>query len=142
MRQTHTTKSTTAKEIVRTWHEINVTKQTLGRVATDIAVRLMGKSKPYFVKSLDCGDYVVVVNAKAVQVTGRKASEKMYTSYSGYPGGLTTESFEDLHARRPGEVIRRAVYGMLPKNKLRDQMIKRLYIFAENTHPYKNKFTK
>src|SRR3989344_1606349 len=121
------TAATKVKEIQRAWHQVDVAGQTLGRVATGIATLLMGKSKPYFVRNLDCGDYVVVINASHVRVTGKKASTKIYTSYSGFPGGLRKESFQDLQNRRPTEVIRRAVYGMLPKNKLRDSMVKRLY---------------
>ncbi len=131
-----------AKEIDHRWHQINVKDQILGRVATQIAETLMGKSKPYFVRNLDCGDYVVVLNAAKVRVTGNKQTQKIYTRYSGYPGGIRREAFRDLLARRPTEVIRHAVMGMLPKNKLRDQMITRLYIYADSEHPYKEKFTK
>lgn len=133
------TAATKAKEIERSWHQIDVGGKTLGRITTGIAKLLMGKAKPYFVRNLDCGDYVVVVNAAKVTVTGRKFTEKIYTSYSGYPGGIRKESFRDLQNRRPTEVVRRAVYGMLPKNKLRDSMIKRLYIYSDDNHPYKAK---
>lgn len=134
------TEATKAKDIKRVWHLVNVEGKTLGRVATTIATTLMGKTKPYFIKSLDCGDFVVVTNAKKIQVTGKKESEKMYGVYSGYPGGLKSESFKSLLVRRPDEIIRRAVYGMLPKNKLRDSMIKRLFIYADEQHSYKDKF--
>ncbi len=136
------TVATKAKDISHLWHLVDVKDKTLGREATHIALLLMGKSKPYFVRNLDCGDYVVVVNAKEIQVTGRKATEKMYANYSGYPGGLKKESFRDLRERRPQEVVKHAVYGMLPKNKLRDKLVKRLYIYSDNQHPYSTKFQK
>lgn len=135
---THT-QPTKAKEITHMWQVVDVGDKTLGREATHIAQLLMGKSKPYFVRHLDCGDYVVVINAKNVVVTGKKMTQKLYTSYSGYPGGLRREPLRDLLDRRPDEVVRRAVKGMLPKNKLRDRMMERLYVFAENEHPYKEK---
>lgn len=142
LQQTRTTKITTEKQIERIWHEVNADNQIVGRIATQIATKLMGKSKLYFVKNLDCGDYVVVTNAKDVQVTGKKASQKIYTQYSGYPGGLQSETFASLKSRKPEEIIRRAVLGMLPKNKLRDSMMKRLYIYKDNEHPYKDKIRK
>lgn len=140
MRLTQTTISTSAKDITREWFLVDAGEQILGRCATDIAKKLMGKSKPTFVRYLDMGDYVVVINAQKVQVTGKKLKEKIYTTYSGYPGGLKEESFVSLRERRPESVIRRAVYNMLPKNKLRDQLITRLYVFAGAEHPYQEKF--
>lgn len=137
-----TTKPTIAKQIQRFWHKIDAGDQILGRIATQIAVKLMGKSKPYFVRNLDCGDYVVVTNASKVRVTGKKAKQKIYTSYSGYPGGIRKEAFADLVTRKPEQVIRRAVSGMLPKNKLRDLLLKRLYVYEGDEHPYKDKFNK
>lgn len=134
------TVATRAKDIERRWHLVDVGRETVGRIATKIATLLMGKSKPYFVRHLDCGDYVVVVNAKEVKVTGKKLIQKIYTTYSGYPGGLRSESLRDLMNRKPEEVMRRAVYGMLPKNKLRDSMIKRLHVFAGGEHTYTDKF--
>ncbi len=134
------TKSTSIKQIQRQWHLVDVKDQILGRVATSIATKLMGKSKPYFVRHLDCGDFVVVVNAALVKVSGRKETQKTYTNYSGYPGGIKREILRDLRQRKPEEIIRRAVYGMLPKNKLRDQLIKRLYIYEDEKHEYQDKF--
>lgn len=136
----NTTKSTSTKSIQRTWHLIDVKDKVLGRVAVEIAGKLIGKSKPYFVRNLDCGDYVVVINAKHVSVTGHKEKEKLYTRYSGYPGGLKTKALWQLRAENPVEIIRRAVMGMLPKNKLRDRMITRLHVFAEADHPFASKF--
>jgi large subunit ribosomal protein L13 len=114
----------------------------LGRIASEIALQLMGKKKPYFVRNMDCGDYIVVINAKAVEVTGKKEAEKLYTTYSGFPGGIKQKALWQMRAEKPTEVIRHAVYGMLPKNKLRDRLITRLYIYPDSEHPYKEKFSK
>jgi large subunit ribosomal protein L13 len=101
---------------------------------------LTGKSKPYFVRNLDCGDYVVVINAKQVKVTGKKESLKTYYRHSGYPGGFKAEKLSDLRQRRPGEIIKSAVKGMLPQNRLRDKMLNRLFIFSGEEHKYQDKF--
>lgn len=135
-----TTQATKAKEIKRAWHLIDVKGKILGRASTEIALLIMGKAKPYFIKNLDCGDYVVVVNAKDVEVTGKKETNKTYTRYSGYPGGLRKESYEKLHARKPEEIIIHAVKGMLPQTRLRDRMLTRLFVYAESKHPYEEKF--
>lgn len=133
------TTSTKAKEIKREWHIVDAQNKILGRISTDIALKLMGKSKPYFVRNLDCGDHVVVINTKDVQVSGQKETKKVYTSFSGYPSGLKSETFEHLRARKPEEIIRRSVSGMLPKNKLRDKMLKRLYVYPGPEHKFKDK---
>ncbi len=135
------TPPTKASDIKRSWHLIDVKDQILGREAVKIAHRLMGKSKAYFANNMDCGDYVVVVNAKAVRTTGKKELLKKYTNYSGYPGGLRTRTLKEVRQQDPTEVITHAVRGMLPKNKLRDQMLKRLYVFAEEDNKYANKFS-
>ena len=135
------TKSISAKSIQRKWHLIDVGGKILGREAGDIAQILMGKSKVTFVPYLDNGDYVVVINAKAVEVTGKKREEKEYDSYSGYPGGRRVTTFKRLIEDRPDAVLRNAVAGMLPKNKLRQKRLARLYIYADDKHPYQNKFT-
>lgn len=136
------TKATKISEIKREWHLIDVKDKVLGRQASIIAQLLMGKSKPNFVKNLDCGDYVVVVNAKLVAVTGKKELKKEYYRHSGYPGGFRKETLAELRARRPEEVVRQAVLGMLPQNRLRASMLKKLYIFAGEEHNYKDKFKK
>ena len=133
------TKPTKASEIKREWHLVDVKDQTLGRVATKIAGLLMGKGKPYFVRNLDLGDYVVVINAKDVKVTGKKEENKMYYRHSGYPGGFKAESLKELRARKPEEIIRHAVKGMLPQNRLRDKMLKRLLVSEGSEHPYQGK---
>lgn len=134
------TTSTKADQIQRTWHLVDVGGKVLGRISGDIAKKLMGKSKPYFVRNLDCGDFVVVTNAKSVVVTGKKEKQKMYGNYSGYPGGLKQKALWQMRAEKPAEIIRSAVFGMLPKNKIRDRLITRLYIYPAAFHPYASKF--
>jgi large subunit ribosomal protein L13 len=100
----------------------------------------MGKSKPYFVRHLDCGDFVVVINARHVRVTGKKEEQKVYTRYSGYPGGLKKETLRQLREQKPTEILNHAVLGMLPKNKLRKSMLARLFIFPDEKHTFADKF--
>lgn len=130
---------TKISDVKRLWHLVDVKGKVLGRIASNISVLLMGKSKPYFVRHLDVGDYVVVVNAKDVKVTGKKEILKKYYSASGYPGGLRIEALGDLRKRKPEEIICHAVKGMLPQNKLRDRMMNRLFVFAGEEHGYKDK---
>ncbi len=134
------TKSTKAKDIKREWHLVDVQNEVLGRVATKIANLLMGKSKPYFVRNLDCGDYVVVINSKEIKVTGKKETDKNYYRHSGYPHGLRSETLMQLRERRPEEIIRHAVKGMLPQNRLRAAHLKRLLVFPGKDHKYEDKF--
>ncbi len=134
------TQSTKADQIKREWHLIDVKDQTLGRIATKIAVLLMGKSKSYFVRNLECGDYVVVINANAVHVTGKKEEKKVYIRHSGYPGGFKSETLKELRQRKPGDIIIHAVKGMLPDNRLKDRMLARLFVYSGSEHEYKNKF--
>lgn len=133
------TEATKIKDIKRAWHLINVNDKILGRAASGIAQLIIGKSKPYFVRNLDCGDYVVVINAKTVKVSGKKETKKIYYRYSGYPGGLTAESLDKMRIRKPEEIIRHAVKGMLPQNRLRDIMLARLFVFKGPEHPYQDK---
>ena len=133
------TKPTKESDIKRDWNLVDVRGKVLGRAATEIANLLMGKRKSYFVRNLDCGDYVVVVNVKEVKVTGKKEEQKVYKRFSGYPGGLRVERLKELRERRPEDIIRHAISGMLPKNRLHDRMLKRLYVFAGGEHPYANK---
>jgi large subunit ribosomal protein L13 len=135
------TKSTKASEIKRVWHLIDVKGQVLGRAATQVALKLSGKSKPNFVRNMDCGDNVVVINAAHVITTGKKDKEKLYGHYSGHPGGLKQKALWQVRQEKPAEPMRHAVFGMLPKNKLRDRLITRLFIYPEEKHPYKIKFT-
>lgn len=134
------TKSTKIKDVKREWVLFDVKDQILGRIASDIALVLMGKNKPNFVRNLDLGDYVVVTNAKDIKVTGNKESLKKYYRHSGYPGGFRMETYKELMTRKPEEVIRHAVAGMLPQNKLKAKMLKRLYVFKEAEHTFADKF--
>lgn len=134
------TKATKATDIKRTWHLIDVKDQILGRTSSKIAQLLMGKAKPYFVRTLDCGDYVVVINAKNVKVTGNKEEQKNYYRHSGYPGGFKITSLKEKRAEKPEDIIVHSVKGMLPQNKLRASMLKRLYVFAGEEHKYDDRF--
>lgn len=134
------TKSTKLKDIKRDWHLVDVKSKILGRVSSEIALLLAGKAKSNFVRNLDLGDFVVVINAKNVKVTGNKEGLKNYYRHSGYPGGFKKETLSDLRDRKPEEIIKRAVSGMLPQNRLKAKMLKRLYVFAGEEHTYKDKF--
>jgi large subunit ribosomal protein L13 len=130
------TYSTKASDIKREWHVIDASGQVLGRLATQVAQRLMGKHKPMFAPTLDTGDYVVVINADKVLVTGNKAKQKVYYRHSGYPGGLKGISLEKLMQTNPTRVIEYAVKGMLPHNRLGAKMVKKLKVYAGDTHPH------
>lgn len=123
-------------EIERAWRVVDADGATLGRLATQIASVLRGKHKVTFAPHLDTGDAVVVVNAAKIKVTGKKLQDKAYVRHSGYPGGLKSETLERLLERRPEEVIRRAVRGMLPQNRLGEKMARKLYIYAGPEHPH------
>ncbi|MCC6799243.1 MAG: 50S ribosomal protein L13 [Anaerolineae bacterium] len=123
-------------EIEREWFVVDAKDQTLGRLATQIAVLLRGKHKPIFAPHMDVGDFVIVVNANKIRVTGDKMETKMYYRHSGYPSGLKAISLRDQLARYPDRVIRSAVRGMLPKNSLGRQQLKKLKIYATATHPH------
>ena len=131
--RTYTTKP---EDIKRVWFVIDATGMTLGRLATQIATVLKGKHKPIYSPHMDTGDFVIVVNAHKVRVTGRKLDQKFYYRHSGYPGGLKEISLRDQLDRHPDRVIRFAVRGMLPKNRLGRQMIKKLKIYATPGHPH------
>ncbi len=139
---TKQTKPVKAKEINRTWHLFDANGKILGRLSPEISHFLQGKNKVNYVPYLDMGDYVVVVNARKIAISGKKNKTKIYTNYSGYPGGLRKVSFEKLLNTNPGLIVKNAVSGMLPKNKFRDDRLQRLFIFADENHPYKNKFVK
>lgn len=124
------TNKLSAKDIKRQSHTIDASGKILGRLATEVATILMGKNKPQFVPYLDTGDFVVVTNASKIKVTGRKSKDKIYTSHSGYPGGLKQETFDKMINRRPEYIIEHAVKGMLPHNRLGREMIKKLKVFA------------
>ncbi|MBU0570324.1 50S ribosomal protein L13 [Patescibacteria group bacterium] len=131
-----------AKEITRDWHLVDVKEQVLGRTASNIAKFLMGKHKPNYAPHMDMGDYVVVVNARHVKLTGRKDKQKVYRSRSGYPGGFKEVKFRQLISEQPEKVIQHAVSGMLPKNRLQKKRMTRLKVFADEKYPYEDKFKK
>ena len=124
------------EEVTRNWYEIDAEGKILGKLAAEIAVKLMGKHKVSYTPHVDGGDFVVVTNAEKIAVTGNKLLAKKYYRHSGYPGGLKTRSLEEMLAKQPTEVIRKAVERMLPKNKLGSQMIGRLKIYVGNEHTY------
>lgn len=126
-----------AKDIEREWHLIDAKGQVLGRMATQISTYLMGKHKPTYSAHMDSGDYVVVINCDKVELTGKKEKQKVYYSHSGYPGGFKETSYEQLKSKQPEKVIEKAVYGMLPTNKLRSERMNRLKVFVGEDHPYK-----
>jgi large subunit ribosomal protein L13 len=120
----------------REWLVVDATGQTLGRLATQIATALRGKHKPEYTPHCDVGDFVVVVNAEKIAVTGKKRDEKLYHRYSGYPGGLRTRTFAEMLDRRPEEPLRLAVKGMLPRNRIARAQLRKLKIYAGPEHPH------
>jgi large subunit ribosomal protein L13 len=130
------TYSPKASEIERRWWVVDAQGQTLGRLATQVASKLRGKDKPTFAPHMDCGDFVVVVNAAQIQVTGRKLDTKMYYRHSGYPGGLRTSTLAQELEKHPARVIEKAVRGMLPKNNLGEHIFKKLKVYAGADHPH------
>jgi len=128
--------SAKAHEVKREWLVVDAANKTLGRLATEIATRLKGKHKPIYTPHVDTGDYVVVINAEKVCVTGKKRSDKIYYRHTGYPGGLKEARFDEVIAKKPEHVIELAVKGMLPKTKLGRQMVKKLKVYAGEEHPH------
>ena len=123
-------------EVERKWYLVDATDKTLGRLSSKIASMLRGKHKPIFTPHVDCGDYVVVINAEKVKVTGKKLEDKEYKRYSGYPGGLKSVKYRDLLKNKPEEVVMHAVKGMLPKNSLGRQTLKKLRVYSGAEHPH------
>lgn len=123
-------------ELKRDWYEVDAEGKTVGRLATEIARVLIGKHKPVFSQHVDVGDFVIVTNADKVQFTGKKWTQKMYYRHSGYPGGLKATSAATVRDKHPDRLIRLAVNGMLPKNRLRSRRLKRLKIYASAAHPH------
>ena len=126
------TYSAKAEEVNREWFVVDASEKTLGRLASEIAHRLRGKHKPEYTPHVDTGDYIVVINAEKLRVTGAKSTDKMYHHHTGYPGGLTSMSFEKLIDKAPERVIKRAVKGMLPLNPLGRAMFRKLKVYAGN----------
>lgn len=127
---------TPVKEIERNWHVVDAADQRLGRLATQIALVLRGKNKPNYAPHMDTGDFVIVVNADKVAVTGNKGSQKLYRRHSGRPGGMKTETFDQLQNRIPERIIEKAVKGMLPKNALGRKLFTKLKVYAGPDHPH------
>ncbi len=130
------TYSAKPSEVVSEWHLVDASGVPLGRLATRIATLLRGKHKPMYTPHIDTGDYVVVLNASQVKLTGNKLDQKIYDRYSGYPSGRRTRTAREMLEKRPEEVITIAVRGMLPKNRLGRQMIKKLKVYADGRHPH------
>jgi len=133
MRRTFSAK---AGQLDRRWYVVDATDKPLGRLATELARRLRGKHKPEYTPHIDTGDYLVVINAEKVAVTGNKRSAKMYYDHSGYPGGIKSINFEKLQAKAPERIIERAVKGMLPKGPLGRDMFRKLRVYAGSTHKH------
>lgn len=131
--KTYSAKPETVK---REWFVVDAAEQTLGRLATEVASRLRGKHKPEYTPHVDTGDYIVIINAEKIQVTGNKATDKMYHRHTGYPGGLKSVSFEKLIDHKPEQVIELAVKGMLPKGALGSAMFKKMKVYAGTEHPH------
>lgn len=123
-------------EVERKWYIIDAEGQTLGRLASEIAAILRGKKKPIYTPHVDTGDYVIVINAEKVEVTGKKRKEKIYKRHSGYPGGLKEATFEQLIEKHPEEIVSHAVKGMMPNGRLGRQMFKKLKVYAGSEHAH------
>jgi large subunit ribosomal protein L13 len=130
------TYSTKASDIKREWHVIDASGEVLGKLATQIAILLMGKHKPIFSRNLDTGDFVIIINAKKVSVTGSKAKQKVYYRHSGYHGGLKGITLEKMIQTDPARVVEHAVKGMLPHNRLGAKMMKKLRVYVGDNNPY------
>jgi large subunit ribosomal protein L13 len=131
-----TTKHANEATVEHNWYVVDGTNQTVGRVCAKVAAVLRGKNKAYFTPHVDCGDYVVFINADKVVFSGNKTDEKLYINFSGYPGGKKEESARSLLRRRPEAVVERAIKGMLPKNRLGRKMFKKLFVYAGTEHPH------
>ncbi len=123
-------------DINRAWLEIDATDMTLGRLATEVAIRLRGKHKPTYAPHMDMGDHVIIVNADKIHLDGKKAAEKLYQRYSGYPGGLKSRTYASLLAGKPEELVRITVRGMIPKTSLGRQQLLKLKVYSGPTHPH------
>jgi len=130
------TKSYKLDSLNKGWLLVDASDKTLGRLSTNIATILMGKNKPEYTPHNDVGDYVVVINAEKIKITGNKNEQKMYYRHTGYPGGIKSQNFNDLIASYPDRIITSAVKGMLPKNKLSNSVIKKLKVYKGESHPH------
>ena len=130
------TVSARKETVTRQWYVVDAEGKTLGRLCTEIANRLRGKHKPEFTPHVDTGDYIVVVNAEKIVVTGNKTTDKLYQHHTGYPGGIKSISFDKLLVKSPESIIEKAVKGMMPKNKLSRAMLSKLKVYAGSDHPH------
>lgn len=124
------------EEVVRNWYVVDATGQTLGRLSTKVASVLKGKHKPIYTPHVDCGDYVIVINAEKIKLTGKKWTDKIYYHHTDYPGGLRMISAKDLMAKKPTEMVEKAIKGMLPKTKLGNDMYRKLFVYAGSDHKH------
>lgn len=136
MKQEKMTRFIKTEDADRKWHLIDAKGQTLGRLASKVAKVIRGKEKAIFTPNTDTGDFVIVINAAQVKMTGKREEKKEYFHHSGYPGGLKTQSFNELIEKKPDFVIREAVKGMLPKTKLGNKLIKKLKVYKDDAHPH------
>lgn len=134
------THSPSITSVERKWHLIDAEGKVLGRLSTQVAKLLMGKQKTDFVRHLDIGDHVVITNAKKIVVTGNKATQKIYHRHSGWPGGMRVTTYAQLQAKKPEDIIIKAVSGMLPKNRLHDKILRHLHVFPGVDHDYLKQF--
>ncbi len=132
----HQTTNIKPQEVVRSWYVVDATGKNLGRLATEVARVLIGKHKPTWTPNVDCGDYVIIVNAKDVNLTGNKLNTKNYYNVSGYIGGLRTRSAKTMKEKYPVEMLERAVWGMLPKGPLGRKIYKKLFVYEGANHPH------
>ena len=130
------TVSAKKESVTHEWYVVDATDKTLGRLSTEIANRLRGKHKPEFTPHVDTGDYIVIVNAEKIKVTGNKTTDKVYHHHTGYPGGIKSITFDQLIDKAPERIIEKAVKGMMPKNKLSRSMMTKLKIYAGSEHPH------
>ncbi len=131
-----TTKHANEATVQHDWYVVDGTNQTVGRLCAKIASVLRGKNKAYYTPHVDCGDFVIVTNCEKIKFTGNKFDDKLYVTYSGYPGGKTEETAKELMRRRPDAIIERAIKGMLPKNRLGRKMYKKLFVYSGSDHPH------
>ncbi|MXZ55610.1 MAG: 50S ribosomal protein L13 [Gammaproteobacteria bacterium] len=130
------TVSTRTQDVVHDWYVVDASQYTLGRLAAALAHRLRGKHKPQYTPHVDAGDYIVVVNAEQVRVTGRKETDKVYYRHTGYPGGIKSRTLQEMREKRPEQIIQRAVKGMLPRNPLGRQVARKLKVYRGSEHPH------
>ena len=123
-------------EVVAKWHLVDAEDKVLGRLATKVAMILMGKHRPEYTPHVDTGDFVIIVNADKIRLTGRKWTDKQYDWYTGYPGGHKSLTAEEMREKHPGKIVREAIRRMLPKNRLGRQMLTKLKVYAESEHPH------